>query len=145
MKRFITGMVLVSAFMLFSAGAALAVSSVPDLTGKWKSRSFAHHHELKGFYSQPGPDGEWVVKKQEGRFFYGERTYTPKYISSSKVTEGFSGVISRDGMHVYIADHDGDLLMGDILPDGSIELILMNDGDQNGHSRIGLVEIERVR
>ncbi|MBN2568425.1 MAG: hypothetical protein JXB42_03225, partial [Deltaproteobacteria bacterium] len=45
----------------------------------------------------------------------------------------------------YLVDHDEDILIGDILPDGSIELIIINDGDENQHSRIGLVEIERAK
>ena len=68
-----------------------------------------------------------------------------KAFDRSKVTESFSGVISRDGKRLYIVDHDEDILIGDILSDGSIELIMINDGDKNHHSKIGLIEIERAK
>jgi hypothetical protein len=145
MKRLIAALVLFGAFAFFSAGTALAEPSMPDLTGSWKAKSYAHHHERRGFFINPAADGLWVIKKQEGRFFHGERTYTKKQISKSKVKEGFSGVITRDGKHIYIVDHDEDILIGDILADGTIELVIMNDGDKKGHSTIGLIEIERVK
>ncbi|MHB8137919.1 MAG: hypothetical protein ACYDGO_05960 [Smithellaceae bacterium] len=144
MKRLSMVVVLSVALMFFSAGSIFA-GSLPDLTGKWKAKSYGHHHENRGLFSNPSPDGQWIIKKQEGRFFYGERSYTKKHIGNSKVKEGFSGVISRDGKRVYLVDHDEDMLIGDILPGGSIELIIMNDGDKNGHSSIGLIEIERTK
>jgi hypothetical protein len=145
MKRLSTVLFLIATFMFFSSGTILADSSMPDLTGKWKSRNYAHHHEQRGFFTNSEADGEWVIKEQQGRFFYGERSYTMKALGSSKVTEGFSGVISRDGKRLYMVDHDEDILIGDILSDGSIELIMINDGDKNHHSRIGLIEIERAK
>ncbi|MFA4916592.1 MAG: hypothetical protein WC560_07980 [Syntrophales bacterium] len=146
MKRLSAVLVLFATFMFFSAGTALAESSILDLTGKWTTKSYGHHHEKRGFFSNSEADGKWVIKEQQGRFFYGERSYTRKQIDSSKVTtEGFSGVISRDGKRLYIVDHDEDILIGDVLSDGSVELIMMNDGDKNHHSKIGLIEIERAK
>ena len=145
MKRLSTVLFLIATFMFFSSGTILAESSMPNLTGKWKTRNYGHHHEQRGFFSNSEADGKWVIKEQRGRFFYGERTYTKKQIDRSKVTEGFSGIISRDGKRLYMVDHDEDILIGDILSDGSIELIKINDGDENHHSKIGLIEIERVK
>jgi hypothetical protein len=145
MKRLSVVLVLFAAVMFFSAGTGLAESSIPDLTGKWTSKSYGHHHEKRGFFSNPEANGKWVIKEQQGRFFYGERSYTKKQISKKNVTEGFSGVISKDGKHLYMVDHDEDILFGDILSDGSIELIILNDGDKNHHSTIGLMEIERIK
>ena len=145
MKRFSTVLFLIATFMFFSSGTILAESSMPDLTGKWKTMNYGHHHEQRGFFSNSEADGKCVIKKQQGRFFYGERSYTMKAFDRSKVTEGFSGIISRDGKRLYIVDHDEDILIGDILSNGLIELIIINDGDKNHHSRIGLIEIERVK
>lgn len=145
MKRFSVVLFLIATFMFFSSGTILAESSTPDLIGKWKTMNYGHHHEQKGFFSNSEANGKWVIKKQQGRFFYGERSYIMKASGSSKVTEGFSGVISRDGKRLYIVDHDEDILIGDILSNGSIELVMINDGDKNHHSRIGLIEIERVK
>jgi hypothetical protein len=131
--------------MFFSSGTILAESSIPDLTGKWKAMNYGHHHEQRGFFANSEADGKWVIKEQRGRFFHGERSYTRKSIDSSKVTESFSGVISRDGKRLYMVDHDEDILIGDILSDRSIELIMINDGDKNHHSKIGLIEIERAK
>ena len=145
MKRLSTVLFLIATFMFFSSGTILAESSIPDLTGKWKTRNYGHHHEQRGFFTNSEADGKWVIKEQRGRFFYGERSYTMKAFDRSKVTESFSGVISRDGKRLYIVDHDEDILIGDILSDGSIELIMINDGDKNHHSKIGLIEIKRAK
>ena len=145
MKRLSTVLFLIAAFMFFSSGTILAESSIPDLTGKWKTMNYGHHHEQRGFLSNSEAEGSWMIKEQQGRFFYGERTYTRKQLGNSKVTESFSGVISRDGKRLYMVDHDEDILIGDILSDGSIELIMINDGDKNHHSKIGLIEIERAK
>ena len=145
MKRLSTVLFLIATFMFFSSGTILAESSIPDLTGKWKTRNYDHHHEQRGFFTNSEADGKWVIKEQRGRFFYGERSYTMKAFDRSKVTESFSGVISRDGKRLYIVDHDEDILIGDILSDGSIELIMINDGDKNHHSKIGLIEIKRAK
>jgi len=131
--------------MCFSAGTALAEATVPDLTGTWATKSYSHHHEKQGFFSNPDVDGQWIIKKQQGRLFHGERSYTMKQISTEKITEGFSGVISKDGNRLYMVDHDEDILFGEILSNGLIELIMINDGDKNNHSKIGLMEIERVK
>jgi len=144
MKRLSMVFILFVAFMFFSAGTVSAESSMPDLTGNWKAKSYGHHHEARGFFSNSDANGKWVIKEQRGRFFYGERSYIKKQIYDLRVTEGFSGVISRDGKRLYMVDHDEDILIGDILPDGSIEFIMINDGDKNHHSKIGLIEIEKV-
>ena len=145
MKRCVTVLFVLATAMFFSSGIIFAESSIPDLTGKWKAKNYAHHHEHKGFFSNPDAAGEWVIKEQQGRLFYGERDYIMKHNEHTKVTESFSGVISRDGKRLYAVDHIKDILMGNILADGSIEFIIINEGNENEHSRIGLVEIERVK
>ena len=145
MKRLMTVLFLIATFMFVSSGTVLAESSIPDLTGKWTTNSYGHHHEQKGFIFNSEADGKWLIKEQRGRFFYGERSYVKKQFNNLKATEGFSGVISRDGKRLYVVDHDEDILIGDILSDGSIEFVILNDGDKNHHSRISLIEIERVK
>ncbi|MDG4474735.1 hypothetical protein [Thiovibrio frasassiensis] len=146
MKRLIPALVLCVTVLFVFAGSSLAETSMPDLTGKWTSKNYAHHHEKTGFFSNKEADGKWTIKEQQGRFFSGERSYTKKATKPAKsVTEGFSGVISRDGTRLYLVDHDEDILLGEILPDGSIELIMINDGDKNQHSKIGLLELERAK
>jgi len=145
MKRFSVVLFLIATFMFFSSGTVLAESSIPDLTGKWTTNSYDRHHEQKGFIFDSEAGGKWLIKEQRGRYFYGERSYVNKQLNNFKTTEGFSGVISRDGKRLYVVDHDEDILIGDILSDGSIEFIILNDGDKNHHSRIGLIEIERVK
>lgn len=88
-----------------------------------------------------------VIKDQQGRFFTGERSHIDRQ-SNKRVAEGFSGVISRDGKRVYLVDYEEDFLIGDILPDDSIELVVINEpekGVKNQHSKIGLIEIERIK
>ena len=145
MKRLATLFFLSAICMFFSSGTIYAESTIPDLTGNWTSKTYSHHHEKHGFISNPKANGNWVIEKQMGRLFYGERIYTRGSFSSEEVTEGFSGVISRDGKRLYMVDHDEDILIGDIVSDGSIELIIINDGDENKHSKIGLIEIDRVK
>jgi hypothetical protein len=148
MKR-LSGIVFAFAVLVFfSAGTSFAASAVPNLTGKWATKSYGHHHQKRGFYTNSEVDGQWVIKEQQGRFFYGERTYTKKQISKNKVTEGFSGVISRDGKRVYIVDHEEDILIGDILSDTAIEFVIINEpekGDKNHQPSVGLMEIQKVK
>ncbi len=145
MKRLIPAFVLFASVMLFSAETIHAEAPIPDMTGNWTAKNYAHHHEKRGFFTNPEADGKWVIKEQQGRFFYGERTYTMKQVDPAKVVkEGFSGVISRDYTRLYIVDHDEDILLGDFLPDGSIELIMINDGDKDHHSKIGVLELVRA-
>lgn len=136
---------LLGACMFFSAATASADPSIPDLTGKWESVSYGHHHEKRGFASTSEANGKWEIKKQEGRIFYGERTYTKKLHDGAKIKEGFSGVIARDGKRLYMVDHDEDILVGDILGANAIELIMINDGDSDHHSKIGLMEIRKTK
>ena len=145
MKRLSAALVLFAALVCFSAGTVFAQSPVPDLKGKWKSKTYSHHHEVKGFFSHPKIDGDWIIKEQQGRLFYGERSYTMKHRSKKKVKEGFSGVISRDGKRVYIVGHNEDIIFGEILSDESIELITMDDSENNHPSTIGLIEIEKIK
>jgi len=146
MKRLIPALVLCVTILFVFAGSSLAETSIPDLTGKWISKSYAHHHEQSGFFSNKEADGKWTIKEQQGRFFYGERSYTKKSTNPEEVfTEDFSGVVSRDGTRLYLVDHDEDILFGEILTDGSIELIMINDGDKNQHSKIGLLELGRAK
>jgi len=145
MKQIAVVFMLCAACMLFSAGTALGEPSIPDLTGKWETITYGHHHEQRGFAAPAAANGKWIIKKQEGRLFYGERTYTRARHDSKIITEGFSGVVSRDGKHLYMVDHDEDILFGDILDNGSIEFVILNDGERNNQSRIGLIEIKKVK
>ncbi len=74
-----------------------------------------------------------------------ERTYIKKSINNKTLKESFSGVISRDGKRLYIVDHDEDILLGEMITEDCIELVIMNDGDKNRHSRIGLIEINKTK
>ena len=51
MNRIITVIAFFAAFMFFSAETIWAQSSIPNLTGKWVSTSYAHHHEKTDFLS----------------------------------------------------------------------------------------------
>jgi hypothetical protein len=148
MKRLSVVVVLFAVFMYFSAGTVFAESTVLNLKGKWTTKSYAHHHQKRGFFTNSEVDGQWIIKEQQGRFFYGERSYTKKQISKKKGAEGFSGVISRDGKRVYIVDYEDDILIGDVLSDNSIEFIIINEaekGHKNHQPSVGLMEIERVK
>ena len=149
MKRLSVVFVLFAVFMCISAGVAFAESCIPDLKGKWQFKSYSHHHEKRGFFAteEGKANGLFVVKEQQGRFFFGERSHIDRQ-TNKRVTEGFSGVISRDGKRVYLVDYEEDFLIGDILSDDSIELIVINEpekGVENQHSKIGLIEIERIK
>ncbi len=118
------------AFMCLVTGVAFAQSSIPDLKGKWKSKSYGHHHVKRGFYTTEQGNGIWIVKEQQGRYFFGERTYIRKSVNNTKLTEGFSGVISRDGKRIYLVDHEDDFFIGDILSNDSIELVHQRTGNR---------------
>jgi hypothetical protein len=148
MKRFTLGVIVLTVLMYFSIGMGFADSNIPNLKGKWATKSYAHHHKSAGYFTHPGPEGEWVISEQQGRFFYGKRSYTKIHLGKAKATEAFSGVISRDGKRVYIVDHEDDILIGDVLSNHSIEFVIINEGeksDKSHHAHIGLIEIERVR
>ena len=65
----------VAVFHLFSGMAFSADPAIPDLTGKWQTKSYGHHHEKEGHFANAEPAGQWIIKEQKNRFFYGERTY----------------------------------------------------------------------
>ncbi|MEE9911991.1 MAG: hypothetical protein K4571_09745 [Deltaproteobacteria bacterium] len=145
MKRLCAVLVLFAAVMYFSAGAVYADSHIPDLKGKWISKNYSHHHEKNGFFSRAGSKGAWEIKEQQGRLFYGERSYIMTHRNKKKVTEGFSGVISRDGKRIYMVAHNEDIMLGEILSDGTIEIVTMDDSEKDHHATIGLIEIERIK
>lgn len=144
MKRFFSLLVPFAICIILAACSGKTESSIPDLTGNWVTKSISYHHEERGFiplFEQT--DGKWVIKEQKGQVFWGERVYTKIKHDNSVITESFSGVIARDGKRVYIVDHIQDKIFGEVLTDGTIELVMMNDGDVNGHSQISLMVIAR--
>ncbi len=145
MKRLVGIIVLGSVMMCLSAATVFAQSAIPDLKGKWVSKTYSHHHEKRGFYSTADAGGEWMIKEQQGRFFTGERTYVKKQIKGKKITEGFSGVISRDGKRFYMVDHDEDMIFGEIVAADILEMVVMNDGDENHHAHVGVLEVHKVK
>ncbi len=145
MKRLMRIMGLMAVLMCLSAGTLSAESVIPDVKGKWVAKSYAHHHENRGFFTNDAAGGVWIIKEQQGRFFTGERTYIKKQINNKTLKESFSGVISRDGKRIYIVDHDEDILFGEMIAENCIELVIMNDGDKNRHSRIGLIELNKTK
>lgn len=145
MKRLCAVLVLLAAVMYFSAGTVYADSHVPDLKGKWISKTYSHHHENNGFFARAKSKGAWEIKEQQGRLFSGERSYIMTHRNKKTVKEGFSGVISRDGKRIYMVAHNEDMMFGEILSDGSIEIVTMDDSEKDHPATIGLIEIERVK
>ncbi|GEM_PF-930331 len=146
MKQSIKVVIFFLMLLFFTTSVTFADIVMPDLKGNWVTKSYSHHHEKRSFFVNTQPEGSWIIKEQQGRFFSGERIYVKKQEGNKKVTEGFSGAISRDGKRLYIADHEGDYLFGDILSNDSIEFIIMNDGAKNGEdSRVGIIEVIRSK
>lgn len=145
MKRLCGVFVLFAVVMYFSAGTVYADSPIPNLKGKWVSKTYSHHHEKNGFFTLPNSKGGWEIKEQQGRLFYGERSYNMTHRDTKKVAEGFSGVISRDGKRIYMVAHNEDVMFGEILSDGLIEIVTMDDSEADHPSTIGLMEIERIK
>jgi hypothetical protein len=65
------------------------------------------------------------VSSQQGRIFAGTLVFAGDYGTN---TEGFSGVIGRDGRTLSIPHKTGGYSFGEITAPGEIELVYSNDG-----------------
>ena len=70
-----------------------------------------------------------IVSEQHGRIFSGHYIWKS---NGTEVTEGFAGVVDRDGRTLSTAEEDNGYSSGVILSDNEIELTWHHAGTQYG-------------
>ncbi len=120
------------------------MNTIPNLKGTWEVDSYSHHHATHGYLETNDTDSKWIVTGQEGRHFHGERVYVRKKIDGREFKEGFSGVIGRNSA-VYIADHEEDVIIGNIVSDNELELYILGKTHAIEEApRAGYVNLKRM-
>ena len=113
------------------------VPEIPNLVGTWQGEIKDAHREADDKFSR-GRVGEVHITDQDGRAFTGFKIAgSPE----GQVEEGFSGVISADGKNLYIAEHESDLMFGDILSEDHIHLYYLKGSD----ARALNIELKRTQ
>ena len=114
-----------------------AEEAITNLTGTWEGTSMQHKKEA-GFKT-----GEtvttWVIKEQDGRMFYGEKVWV---LDGKKHTESFSGIISLDNKHFYMADHINGYVTGDIVSEDKIAVYYIEEGKD---AKAIFIELNKVK
>jgi hypothetical protein len=112
----------------FLAGIAAAetiettAGSTPDLTGIWEVTMIGHT-KTEGFVENTIT---YNITEQKGQAFTGVKDYTR--ISGEAVSEGFSGIITDDGM-IYIGDYLGGVSIGKLTGSDTVEFVNFEDRD----------------
>ncbi len=136
MKRMLMLVVLMS---LCAAAPASAVNPIPDLVGEWMGQ-VEIHHAAKGFITSKPGNVTFEIIEQVGHTFHGVKTWGMPDGTTHK--ESFSGVVSADGTHVYIAEHEDGLIMGDLISDTDMALYYLEHGDA---PKAMFYELKRVK
>ncbi len=111
-------------------GAALTqqvtlLPAFPSLIGVWKATGTEIGHKKNGgFYIA---NTTWfTITEQQGQAFFGTKEYKD---NGGAMYENISGVMSDDGKKIYIAEHKGGYLIGDVIGPDEISLVFLQDGD----------------
>ena len=124
--------------LAFLSLTSLAHSKSPvlNLVGNWKGHGELHDIK-RGFVSGPI---NLKVKDQKGQVFYGSLDWKGSDGITGSCT--FSGLISDDNKHLYLARSDGQISHGDIITNDSLVIHSML-GSEN-HKAI-IIHLERVK
>ena len=123
MKRVLASVLLLG--LILCAAPAMAMDPTPELLGKWVGQVEMHRAD-KGFIARGPEVVSFEFLEQVGHSFHGVKTWTTP---DGTFSETFSGVISEDGKHLYIAEHEDGLILGDIVSDTHLALYYLEHGD----------------
>lgn len=127
-----------SVIILATGVCAQQTQAIPDLKGVWEGNGKMHFKE-HGFILPDGKMTRMEVLSQEGRVIHGTLSWTHK--ASGK--DGFSGVIDKDGVTIYLAGHDEGIRIGKLDGPDSITLYILVPG--GAKPRAGFAEYTRVK
>jgi len=116
---------------------ALAEETIPNLLGNWEGNALMHRKDA-GFKEGEAPC-TFVVKEQEGRVFYGEKIW---FVDGEEKKEEFSGVISIDNKHIYLAGHIDGFTIGDIVSEDEIVIYYVEAGEE---AKVIINELDRAK
>lgn len=101
-------------------------NTIPNLIGQWTSETQARYEAAtnqigKGFI------GTYMITEQFGHIFTGYKLVKTDF--ADELREGFSGVISKDGKNLYIAEHIDGYAFADIADANTIHLYYLEDNN----------------
>ncbi len=99
---------------------------IPNLVGEWKTETIAGYVKEKDRMGK-GQSGTFVITEQHGHVFTGYKKVKTLYTDEHK--EDLSGVISKDGKKLYIAEHEDGYAFADIIDANTIHLYYLEDGN----------------
>jgi len=114
-------------------------AGIPNLMGNWTGtrKGYSEGTGYTEFVTNPM---YLIVTDQKGRFFTGQMIFPMD--NSSVMTEGFSGVFSREGKSFEIVEYTSGYCGGTIVSADEIELIYADDSEP---SRIMIDSLTRMR
>jgi hypothetical protein len=101
-------------------------NTIPNLLGEWQSETIGSYVKEKNHLGK-GQTGLFVITEQHGHVFTGYKNVKTLYTDEHK--EEFSGVISKDGKKLYIAEHNDGYAFADIIDANTIHLYYLEDGN----------------
>ncbi|MDD1723978.1 MAG: hypothetical protein LUQ07_02480 [Methanospirillum sp.] len=126
-----------------------AETDTPSLIGTWQ----IDHHErdsetsdYKESFFNETDISRYVIETQTDQIFEGYKEVEPKSLTNHSVEhEGFTGVITDDGMHAYIQQHEEGITIVDIKGTDSLTLYNLVELDLHGDDNAGASRISLVR
>jgi len=128
-----------AACLILPAAYAQDAKTIPDLKGKWEGTAETHHKNF-GHVKHTSKMSNLVVLSQEGRVFHGTLDWANKKAPGK---DGFSGVIDKDGVTLYMAGHAEGIRIGKLDGPDALTLYIMTPGGAN--PRAGFAEYKRVK
>ncbi|HPE41360.1 MAG TPA: hypothetical protein PLI77_09775 [Bacteroidales bacterium] len=99
-------------------------NTIPSLVGQWASQTVTRYEKTteqlgKGF------SGTYFITEQYGHIFTGYKLLKTSFTDEHR--EDLSGVISKDGKNIYIAEHNDGYAFADIIDANTIHLYYLED------------------
>jgi len=101
-----------------------APAAIPNLVGNWTG-PVKGYIEGVGYRESANVSMTLVITEQKDRLFTGYMLFP--LLSGTTRTEGFAGVLSRDGKTFRIVEHTSGYCDGTIISTDEIELIYLDD------------------
>jgi hypothetical protein len=100
-------------------------TAFPNLVGVWTTTGAAIGHKKdSGFFI--ANTTQFTITEQQGQAFTGTKDYSK---NGTVNYENISGVFSDDGKKIYIAEHEGGYLFGEIIGPNEIAIVYLQDGN----------------
>src|SRR6056297_3910548 len=101
-------------------------NGLPNLVGEWQTETIAKHVKERDYLGK-GSIGTLMITQQHGHVFTGHKL--TKTVHTDEYKESFSGVISKDGKKLYLAEHSDGYAFADVIDENTIHLYYLEAGD----------------